>query len=160
MKKILMLFLIGGSVLTASAQTDQTNGSMNNSTNGTTTTPTTSPTVPSTNQTTAPSTTTAPTTSTSTPDNNASVQQQHDYYFYPSQNVYYDKATGNYWYKETPTSTTWTETTTLPSTITVTNEQSYPIHYKGEEPYKNNTADLKKYKVKGNGTVKMKTDKK
>ena len=128
MKKILILFLIGGS-LTASAQTNQ-------------------------------QTTTSTTTSTTTPTNNTSVQPgQHDYYFYPSQNVYYDKASGNYWYKESPTAATWTETTTLPSTINVQSEQSYPIQYNGNDPWKNNTADLKKYKVKNNGVVKMKTKK-
>ena len=147
MKKILILFLIGGS-LTATAQVDST------------TTPTTNPTTPSTNMTTTPSTTTAPTTSTSTPTDNASVQPgQHDYYYYPSQNVYYDKASGNYWYKETPDATTWTETTTLPSTISLQSEQGYPIQYNGNDPWKNNTADLKKYKVKDNGVVKMKTKK-
>jgi len=146
MKKILILFLIGGS-LTATAQVDSK-------------TPTTSPTPPATNTTTTPSTTTAPTTSTTTPENNASVQPgQHDYYFYPSQNVYYDKANGDYWYKESPNATTWSETTTLPSTVSVENQQGYPIQYKGNDPWKNNDADLKKYKVKNNGTVKMKTKK-
>jgi hypothetical protein len=124
MKKILILFLISGSVLTASAQVDST------------------------------------TTTTTTTTTNQNVQPgQHDYYFYPSQNVYYDKASGNYWYKESPAATTWTETTALPSTIDVQSGQSYPIHYNGNDPWKNNTADLKKYKVKDNGVVKMKTKK-
>jgi hypothetical protein len=100
---------------------------------------------------------TTTTTTTTTPTANAAMQPgHHEYYFYPSQNVYFDKSTGDYWYKESPTATTWTETTTLPSTITVENEKSYPIQYKGNDPWKNNTADLKKYKVKKNGTVKMK----
>lgn len=123
MKKILILFLISGSVLTASAQVDST-------------------------------------TTTTTTTTNQNVQPgQHEYYFYPSQNLYYDKASGNYWYKESPDATTWTETTTLPSTINVQSEQSYPIHYNGNDPWKNNTGDLKKYKVKNNGVVKMKTKK-
>ncbi len=127
MKKILILLLISGSVLTASAQVDQST-----TTTTTTTTPTTSPTV---------------------------QPGQHQYYFYPSQNVYFDKASGDYWYKEAPTATTWTETTTLPSTVTVENQKSFPIQYKGNDPWKNNDADLKKYKVKNNGTVKMKMKK-
>ena len=134
MKKILILFLIGGSVLTASAQTT------------TPTTPTTNPTVPSTNRTTAPSTTSAPQTSTTTPLNDATVKSdQHEYYFYPSTNVYYDKANGNYWYKESPSSTNWTQTTTLPSTYSIEKEKSYPIQYEGNDPWKNNAADLKNY---------------
>ncbi len=124
MKKILILLLACGSMLTVSAQVDST------------------------------------TTTTTTTTTNSNVQPgHHDYYFYPSQNLYYDKANGNYWYKENPSATTWTETTTLPSTIKVQNEQGYPMSYKGNDPWKNNTADLKKYKVKNNGVVKMKTKK-
>ena len=127
MKKILILLLVSGSVLTASAQVEK-------------------------------STTT--TTTTTTPATTTMAQPgHHEYYFYPSQNVYYDKASGNYWYKDNPSATTWTQGTTLPSTITVENQKSYPIHYNGNDPWKNNTADLKKYKVKNNGTVKMKLKK-
>ena len=126
MKKILILFLISGSVLTASAQVDST----------------------------------TTTTSTTTSTTNSTVQpSQHQYYFYPSQNLYYDKASGNYWYKESPSATTWTETTTLPSTMNLENEENYPLHYQGTSPWKNNTADLKKYKARKNGAEKMKTKK-
>lgn len=98
--------------------------------------------------------------STTTTTTTSSVKPgQHEYYYYPSQNVYYDKSSGDYWYKENPSATTWTETTTLPSTVTVENEKSYPIHYKGTDPYRNNISDIKKYRVKKNGSVKMKTKK-
>jgi hypothetical protein len=83
----------------------------------------------------------------------------HKYYYYPSSNVYFDEATGNYWYKDN-TGTSWTETQTLPTTVTI--EKTSPrfsLKYNGTEPWKNNAADIKKYKVKKNGVVKMKTKK-
>ena len=80
----------------------------------------------------------------------------HKYYYYPSSNVYYDEATGNYWYYDN-SSSQWTMTQTLPSTVTVTTEtKRYPVMYKGDDPWKNNIADMKKYKVKSNGKIKMK----
>ncbi|MGN6540766.1 MAG: hypothetical protein ACTHKY_08170 [Ginsengibacter sp.] len=81
----------------------------------------------------------------------------HKYYYYPSSNVYFDEASGNYWYKDNTSK--WSETQTLPATITVEKTPRYSITYNGTEPWKNNTADIKKYKVKKNGTVKMKTKK-
>lgn len=121
MKKILILFLISGSVLTASAQTSE------------------------------PAPTTTKTTTTTT--------TSHQYYYYPSSNVYYDKTSGNYWYKGSPSDTTWTQNTALPSTITIEQEKSYPVTYNGTDPWKNNASDLKKYKVKKNGTTKIKLKK-
>ncbi len=119
MKKILLMVLICGGVLSASAQ-DTTN-------------PMPTPTSP--------------------------VTITHKYYYYPSSNVYFDEATGNYWYKVNG-ATDWTEVQTLPTTITVDNATRVPLEYVGEEPWKNNASDIKKYKVKGNGSVKMKTQKK
>jgi hypothetical protein len=78
----------------------------------------------------------------------------HKYYYYPESNVYYDQASNSYWYYDEPT-TQWTTVQTLPSTITVSKTR-YPITYKGDDPWKNNAADMKKYKVKHNGNVKMK----
>jgi hypothetical protein len=124
MKKILLLTLICGGMLSASAQTtDSTNTNAN--TNATTTTTTTS----------------------------------HQYYYYPSANIYWDQATGNYWYKDN-TSNQWVETQTLPSTVTLDNNaEKYSLDYTGDQPYKNNAQDIKKYKVKSNGTVKIKPEK-
>lgn len=93
------------------------------------------------------STTTSPATTT------------HKYYYYPSSNVYFDEATGNYWYLDNG-ATNWTEVQTLPTTITVDNTARVPLEYNGDEPWKNNASDIKKYKVKDNGSVKMKTQKK
>ena len=93
------------------------------------------------------STTTSPSTTT------------HKYYYYPSSNVYFDEASGNYWYKDNGAND-WTEVQTLPATIMVDNTARVPLEYTGDEPWKNNASDIKRYKVKGNGSVKMKTQKK
>jgi len=80
----------------------------------------------------------------------------HKYYYYPESNVYYDQSSGNYWYYDEPT-TKWTEVQTLPSTITITKTtHRYPIAYKGDDPWKNNASDMRKYKAKKNGTIKAK----
>jgi hypothetical protein len=80
----------------------------------------------------------------------------HKYYYYPSSNVYYDQASGNYWYWD-DSGSTWQMTQSLPSTITVTKTtKRYPVNYNGDDPWKNNAADMKKYKVKKNGTMKVK----
>lgn len=79
----------------------------------------------------------------------------HKYYYYPSSNVYFDESTGNYWYRDNSTSQ-WSMTQQLPSTVTVTNTERRPVTYTGEDPWKNNNMDMKKYKTKKNGTVKMK----
>lgn len=80
----------------------------------------------------------------------------HKYSYYPASDVYFDQATGNYWYHEKG-SATWTMTQTLPSTITVEkNSAQYPLTYTGNDPWKNNMDDIKKYKIKKNGKVKIK----
>lgn|SRR6185312_3670520 len=83
----------------------------------------------------------------------------HQYYYYPSANIYWDQATGNYWYLDN-TSNQWKEAQTLPSTVTLDNNaEKYSIDYNGNEPWKNNAEDIKKYKTKKNGTVKIKPEK-
>lgn len=97
----------------------------------------------------------------STTSNNTSTTTTttaHKYYYYPSANVYFDEATGNYWYKDNG-ATDWTEAQTLPSSVTVDNTQRYALDYNGSEPWQNNATDIKKYKTKGNGAVKIKTEK-
>lgn len=89
-------------------------------------------------------TTTTTTTTTTT----------HKYYYYPSQNVYYDDATQNYWYWDNGTSQ-WSMTQTLPTTIVVEKTTRYPVTYKGDDPWKYNAADMRKYKSK-DGKEKMK----
>jgi len=96
-----------------------------------------------------PQTTTTQTTTTVT-------TQPHQYVYYPSLNVYYDPTSGNYWY-QAPGATEWTTTQTLPTTVVV--EKTTPqvqITYTGTDPYKNNAVDIKKYKIKKNGAVKIK----
>lgn len=80
----------------------------------------------------------------------------HKYFYYPSSNVYFDEATGNYWYWDNSTSQ-WITTHELPSTITLV-EPKYPLDYTGNEPFQNNSSDLKKYKVTKSGKVIKKDD--
>jgi hypothetical protein len=96
------------------------------------------------------STTTSNTTTTTT---NTTT---HKYYYYPESNVYYDDVSGSYWYYDQP-STKWTMAQTLPSTVTLVKTPRYQVNYNGTDPWKNNAADLKKYKVKKNGKIKAKS---
>jgi hypothetical protein len=95
------------------------------------------------------------TASAQTTDSVTTTTTTHKYYYYPSSNVYFDEASGNYMYWDQSTSQ-WSTTQTLPATITIEKTTRYPIHYSGNDPWKNNLADMKKYKVKKNGVVKMK----
>ena len=79
----------------------------------------------------------------------------HKYSYYPTSNVYFDQVTGNYWYREN-SNAPWTMSQTLPTTITVDKTVEYPVTYSGNDPWKNNRGDIKKYKVKKNGVVKIK----
>lgn len=74
----------------------------------------------------------------------------HKYYYYPSTNVYFDKITGNYWYKDDPSATTWKRTGTLPSTFKPGKGPRYKLNYKGIYPWKNNKEDIIRYKVNQN----------
>ena len=79
-----------------------------------------------------------------------------NYSYYPANDVYFDESTGNYWYKDKGAAS-WTMTQSLPATIVVEKTSpKYPIMYKGDEPWKNNSTDVKKYKTKRNGDVKIK----
>jgi len=94
----------------------------------------------------APEVTTVPTTTIT-----------HKYYYYPTSNMYYDESTGDYWQHDN-TSGQWTQTHTLPATVTVEKTPKYPITYTGtdNQPWKDNASDIRKYKVRKNGTVKIK----
>ena len=89
-------------------------------------------------------TTTTTTTTTTT----------HKYYYYPSSNVYFDQPSGSYWYWDN-SSNQWSMTQSLPTTITLVQTERKPIHYKGDDPWKNNATDKQKYKSK-NGKEKTK----
>ena len=78
------------------------------------------------------------------------------YSYYPAIDVYFDQTTGNYWYHEKGSSK-WIMTQALPPTIIVENTSvKYPINYTGKDPWENNLSDIKKYKIKKNGKVKIK----
>lgn len=101
----------------------------------------------------------AQTTDSTTTTTTTTTTTGHQYYYYPSANIYWDQASGNYWYRDN-TSNQWVEVQTLPSTVTLDNNaEKYSLNYTGNEPYKNNSEDIKKYKTKKNGTVKIKPEK-
>lgn len=76
------------------------------------------------------------------------------YWYYPAQNIYYNDASGDYWYFSVPTHT-WTTVKVLPSTYVISDQdEKYAVYYKGPDVWKENTAHKTKYKVKGNKTKK------
>lgn len=78
------------------------------------------------------------------------------YYYYPSDNVYYNETTGDYWYYDTPTSG-WISVKTLPANIVIKdNAPRFDVVYSGTDVWKDNKMHLKKYKVKKDGRVKAK----
>ena len=85
----------------------------------------------------------------------AQKQARVKYYYYPSQNVYYNTVSSDYWYYDMPT-TTWSTIRTLPANVTVSDDDKYVLWYNGTDPWKNNAADIKKYKVRKDGSIKTK----
>ena len=78
------------------------------------------------------------------------------YYYYPSENVYYNETTQDYWYWDAPTSG-WISVKTLPSGIVLkSNAPRHEVVYTGSDVWKENKMHLKKYKVKKDGTIKAK----
>ena len=85
-------------------------------------------------------------------------QAKVEYYYYPSSNVYFNPKTSDYVYLDT-TTTKWVTVKTLPANLTVSDNDKQVIYYNGTDPWKNNSADQKKYKVKRGGKkVKEKND--
>ena len=67
------------------------------------------------------------------------------YWYYPSQNVYYNNESGNYWYYDQAT-TKWSTSKILPDTYVVTKEsQHYDIYYKGSDVWMDNKTHKSKY---------------
>ena len=93
----------------------------------------------------------AQTTTTTT----RTTTHKYRYYYYPAQYIYYDEDSGNYWYWDN-TSSQWTVVQNLPSNVKVVQARRYPVLYNGNDPWMNNAADIKKYKIKKNGKVKIK----
>jgi len=82
--------------------------------------------------------------------------QQVKYWYYPSQNVYYNETSGEYWYHDA-TTTKWVFGKQLPTSYTIVEKDTrYPIMYTGPDIWKENANHKVKYKVKKNGTVKTK----
>jgi hypothetical protein len=79
----------------------------------------------------------------------------HKYVYYPSENVYFDNQTNTYWYQDKG-SQQWTKAQTLPPAIVVDKAGQQELMVNGANPWINNAADIKKYKVKKDGTVKIK----
>jgi hypothetical protein len=86
-----------------------------------------------------------------------SVTTTTKYWYYPSQNVYYNDVTGDYWYYDQPT-VKWMEVKQLPPTYTLSDKDvRYEVYYKGPDVWKMNKEHRIKYKVKKDGTVKQKS---
>ena len=77
-------------------------------------------------------------------------QTKTQYYYYPSSNVYYNPQTEEYYYQDT-TTTKWTTVKTLPANVTANDNDKQIVYYTGTDPWKNKTADQRKYKVKRGG---------
>jgi hypothetical protein len=92
-------------------------------------------------------------TSWQTEANRTFTPGTHKYYYYPSTNIYFDEANGNYSFKDNPSSATWKRTRTLPSTFKPGKGLRYKLNYKGIDPWKNNKVDIIKYKVNPKGKV-------
>src|SRR5262245_47487141 len=80
------------------------------------------------------------------------------FYYYPASNIYYNPASNQYWYYD-DVSTNWVEVKTLPTAIVLTKTPRYTVYYNGEDVWKDNAAHMQKYKVKKNGTTKVKKPK-
>jgi len=84
-------------------------------------------------------------------------EAQIKYWYYPSQNVYYNDATGDYWYFDNGT-TKWVSSKTLvaPYVAVLPTDTKYQIMYPSPEIWKANVNHKVKYKVKKDGTIKTK----
>jgi|GEM_PF-4589322 len=81
------------------------------------------------------------------------------YWYYPSQNIYYNEAAGDYWYYDAPT-VKWVEVTQLPATYVLANTDTrYVVYHKGNKVWMDNGKHRVKYKIKNNGTIKQKNGK-
>src|ERR1044071_3481714 len=81
-------------------------------------------------------------------------QQRVRFYYYPSNNVYYNVTDKEYWYYDEPT-TKWVEVQTLPATIVVQKTPRYTVYYNGPDVWKDNDTHKKKYKANKKDVKKM-----
>ena len=88
----------------------------------------------------------------------AQEQKRVEFYYYPNSNIYFNTASGEYWYYDEP-NVKWVEVKTLPETITLEKAPSYTIYYNGEDVWKDNAMHQKKYKgMKKEGKKEEKKD--
>lgn len=81
------------------------------------------------------------------------------YWYYPTQNIYYNDVTGEYWYYD-KTGVKWVDAKQLPDMYKIMdNDKKYVVFYNGTDVWKENRKHLTKYKVKKkkNGKIKEKT---
>src|SRR4051812_21190990 len=75
------------------------------------------------------------------------------FYYYPTQDAYFDITTGNYWYHDVPTSS-WIYVNSLPSSYVINDRtERFEILYEGTDVWKDHKKHRKIYKVKRNGQV-------
>jgi len=84
--------------------------------------------------------------------NTASVnaQQRIKFYYYPSANLYYNTATGQYAYLNNGT---WVTSKALPRGMTVRNTQRHVVYNASPEVWVNNQAHVTRYKSNGKTKV-------
>lgn len=87
----------------------------------------------------------------------ATSEQRIKFFYYPSNNVYYNEASSEYLYYDEPSST-WMTVKQLPTMIVLEpTAMKYAVYSNNKEIWKENNAHKTKYKVKKDGTVQQKT---
>lgn len=93
--------------------------------------------------------------SAQTSESTTTTTTTHRYYYFPESNVYYEPDAKFYWYYDESV-TKWIRGQQLPGAVVVAKTPRYIVRYNGDDPWKNNDADIKKFKVKKNGEIKIK----
>lgn len=76
------------------------------------------------------------------------------FFYYPSSNIYYNEATSEYWYNN---GSQWVLVKNLPGTIVIeAHPAKYTVYYNGTDVWKDNDTHKTKYKIKKDGTIKVK----
>jgi len=87
------------------------------------------------------------------------AQTKRSFYYYPSQNVYYDITGKQYLFNN---GGTWTNTKTLPSGVVLRKTDSkVTVYHPGDDVWVNNSGHVVKYKTKASGNsqkMKVKTN--
>lgn len=76
------------------------------------------------------------------------------FFYYPSSNIYYNESTSEYWYNS---GNKWVLVKTLPGSIVIEEHPAkYTVYYNGADVWKDNDTHKTKYKIKKDGTIKVK----